>query len=266
MKLTDVSYVYPDGIKALDSVNLVIEEGERVALVGPNGAGKSTLLHLLSALYLPTSGVAEIMGTTLDKKNAERARREVGFLFQDPDDQIFMPRVWDDVAFGPINMRLPETEVRARVSEAMFLAGISDYSERVPHHLSFGEKKRVAIAGLLAMRPHILLLDEPTANLDPQGRRDLVKILDGLKETIVIATHDLSVAFELTDRVIVLRKTVIFDGDFSSLVDRPDILARANLELPSLSRLMADWREKTGKQFRTPLTIADALKLLEKEC
>jgi len=261
-----VSYAYPDGIRALEEVDLAIGSGERVALVGPNGAGKSTLLHILAGLYLPTSGKVEIMGKELTKKSAEEVRRPVGFLFQDPDDQIFMPRVWDDVAFGPINMKLDPAEVRVRVEEALGLAGIDAYADRVPHHLSFGEKKRVAIAGVLAMKPKILLLDEPTANLDPQGRRDLVKILDSLNNTILLATHDLSVAFELTDRVIVLKKSIVFDGDFSSLIEDRSVLSQANLDLPSLPRLMAAWRERKGRSFSLPLTVDDALAIMEREC
>ncbi len=265
LRLDNVSYVYSDGIKAIENVSFSVGRGERVALVGPNGAGKSTLLRILAGLYFPTSGTAEIAGTPLTKKEAEGLRRKVGFLFQDPDDQIFMPTVWDDVAFGPINLGLVEEEVRERVANAMSMTGIEGYEERVPHHLSFGEKKRVAIAGVLAMRAPILLLDEPTANLDPQGRRDLVKILDSLSETVVLATHDLSVAFELTQRAIVLKRTKIFDGSPRELVERSDILAEANLELPSLLRTMALWRTETGKAFPMPLTVEEAVRTIVDE-
>jgi cobalt/nickel transport system ATP-binding protein len=265
IKLTGVSYVYADGIKALDNVNLTIKEGERVALVGPNGAGKSTLLHIIDALYLPTSGEVEIMGTVVNKKTAREAIKRMGLLFQDPDDQIFMPRVWDDVAFGPINMGLPEEEVRKRVEEGMALAGVSSLHERVPHHLSFGEKKRVAFAGLLAMRPDILLLDEPTANLDPQGRRDLMTVLDSQGKTMVIATHDLSSAFELADRVVVLKRSKLYDGGFRQLISSPSILTEANLELPAMVRLMLEWRVRTSAGYDIPLTVNEALQVLETE-
>lgn len=264
--LNAVGYKYDDGLQALRDVNIAIARGEKVALVGPNGAGKSTLLHIMSSLYLPTSGKLEIMGQEITKRTAEKARLSVGFLFQDPDDQIFMPRVWDDVAFGPVNMKLPPEEVRQRVEEAIAMAGIKGYEDRAPHHLSFGEKKRVAIAGILAMRSPVLLLDEPTANLDPQGRRDLVNVLDSLKDkTIVLATHDLSVAFELTDRVFVLKRTKLFDGSFRELVSRPDILSEANLELPSVPRLMEKWKARSGREFPIPLTIDEALDTLERE-
>jgi cobalt/nickel transport system ATP-binding protein len=259
MKLEQVWYRYPESPYALEDISLAIAKGERVSLVGPNGAGKSTLLHLMAGLYFPSKGNLAVEGTSLNKKEARLVRQKVGFLFQDPDDQIFMPTVWEDVAFGPINMGLTEADVKVRVANAMVLAGIADFKDRVPHRLSIGEKKRVAIAGLLAMSPPMLLLDEPTANLDPQGRRDLVNILESLEQGFVLATHDLSVAFELTDRVIVLKKKVIFDGDFRTLVDDQAVLKEANLELPSFSRLMTRWRDATKRSFPPPLTVEEAL-------
>jgi cobalt/nickel transport system ATP-binding protein len=262
MKLQNVSYRYPESPFALEDISLAIAKGERVSLVGPNGAGKSTLLHLMAGLYYPTKGKLEVEGTLLTKKDARSVRQKVGFLFQDPDDQIFMPTVWEDVAFGPINMGMTEADVKDRVEKAMVLAGIPDFKDRVPHRLSIGEKKRVAIAGLLAMSPPMLLLDEPTANLDPQGRRDLVNILESLEQGFVLATHDLSVAFELTDRVIVLKKKVIFDGNFRALVDDQAVLKEANLELPSFSRLMTKWRDATKRSFAPPLTVDEALEEL----
>jgi cobalt/nickel transport system ATP-binding protein len=265
LRLRGVGYAYRDGTRALEDVNLTVAAGERVSLVGPNGAGKSTLLHILDSLYLPTEGEMEVAGIKVDKKTAPQATMKAGLLFQDPDDQIFMPRVWDDVAFGPINMLLDEPEVRRRVNRSMALAGVTDYAERVPHHLSFGEKKRVAIAGLLAMDPEIYLLDEPTANLDPASRRALVEVLRTLDKSIVLATHDLTVAFELTRRVIVLKRTVLYDGDFRGLMARPDILAEANLELPSVPRLMAEWKARSGRTFEVPTTMEEALDVLDQE-
>lgn len=267
VELSRVDFTYDDGMQALQDVSIDIAPGERVALVGPNGAGKSTLLHIMSSLYPPTSGTVRIDGEDITKKTMEKARFKVGFLFQDPDDQIFMPRVWDDVAFGPMNMKLDPQEVKRRVRESMELAAITGYEDRAPHHLSFGEKKRVAIAGILAMRSPILLMDEPTANLDPQGRRDLVNVLMPLRDkAMVIATHDISVALELTDRVIVLKRTVLYDGSFRGLVERPDILSEARLELPSVPRLMERWMERTGHSGPLPLTIDEALTMLEEGC
>jgi cobalt/nickel transport system ATP-binding protein len=263
LRLNNVGYAYSDGTRALENVGLTVKEGERVSLVGPNGAGKSTLLHMMDALYVPTEGELEVAGIRVDKKTAPQATMRAGLLFQDPDDQIFMPRVWDDVAFGPINMQLGEEEVSRRVEKSMALAGVSGYADRVPHHLSFGEKKRVAIAGLLAMDPEIYLLDEPTANLDPASRRALVDVLRSLNKSIVLATHDLTVAFELTKRVIVLKRTVLYDGDMRGLMARPDILAEANLELPSIPRLMSEWKVRSGLDFEVPTTMDEALDLLE---
>jgi cobalt/nickel transport system ATP-binding protein len=262
MKLENVMYRYPEADIAIENIDLDIHEGERVALVGPNGAGKSTLLHIMAGLFVPTSGKAWINGVELTKRSAATARQGVGLLFQDPDDQIFMPTVYEDVTFGPINLGLPEEEVNRRARKAMDLAGVGSYGDRVPHRLSTGEKKRVAIAGLLAMSPPTLLLDEPTANLDPQGKLDLVKVLDSLDQTIVLATHDLSVAFELADRVIVLKRSKIFDGDFRSLIKDRKVLTEASLELPSFSRLMSKWGERTGASFEPPLTVDEALAIL----
>ncbi|MDD1770767.1 MAG: energy-coupling factor ABC transporter ATP-binding protein [Methanomassiliicoccales archaeon] len=247
---------------ALKDVSFEIRAGERVALVGPNGAGKSTLLHILAALSLPSSGDCEIGGTRLDKRTAPAARRHVGLLFQDPDDQIFMPTVREDIAFGPSNYGLGEEETRHRVDEAMRATSVQDHADRVPHHLSIGEKKRVAIAGLLAMSPEILLLDEPTANLDPQGRRELMNVLRASEATMIIATHDLGVAFELADRVIVLKGGVLFDGDLRPLMRRRDIIAEARLELPSFAKLMESWSERTGANVPPPLTVEEALEVL----
>ncbi len=265
MKLENVMYRYPEADIAIENIDLVIEKGERVALVGPNGAGKSTLLHIMAGLFVPSSGKAWINEVELTKRSASTARKGVGLLFQDPDDQIFMPTVYEDVTFGPINMGLKEDEVNQRARKAMDLAGVGGYGDRVPHRLSTGEKKRVAIAGLLAMSPPTLLLDEPTANLDPQGRRDLVKVLDSLDQTIVLATHDLSVAFELTDRVIVLKRNKIFDGGFQTLIHDQVVLKEASLELPSFSRLMSKWGERTGIGFEPPLTVDEALDILVRE-
>ncbi len=265
LKLENVLYRYPEADVAIENIDLEIEKGERVALVGPNGAGKSTLLHIMAGLFVPTSGKAWINGVELTRRTAAAARRGVGLLFQDPDDQIFMPTVYEDVTFGPINMGLEEVDVRQRATKAMELAGVEGYGDRVPHRLSTGEKKRVAIAGLLAMSPPTLLMDEPTANLDPQGRRDLVKVLDSLDQTIVLATHDLSVAFELTDRVIVLKRSKIFDGNFRSLIADRKVLHEARLELPSFSRLMSKWGDLTGVGFEPPLTVDEALEILLRE-
>jgi cobalt/nickel transport system ATP-binding protein len=259
-----VSYCYADGTLALDGLSISVQKGEKVALVGPNGAGKSTLLSLMAGLLPPSRGVVEVMGTPLTKKQAGPARRHVGLLFQDPDDQLFMPTVQEDVAFGPMNMGLGEEEVRARVDGALRSTSMEGYRERAPHRLSIGEKKRVALAGLLAMSPDVLLLDEPTANLDPQGRRELINVLKEREETLVLATHDLAIAFELATRVIVLDRNVLFDGDFARLLSAPEVLKQARLELPSFSLLMQGWGELTETEFEPPMNVAQALEIMRR--
>ncbi len=263
ISLRDVSFEYPGHIRALENVNLDLRDGERVALIGPNGAGKSTLLHLMAALDFAKEGEVTIAGGKVERRGAAEARRKVGFLFQDPDDQVFMPSVYEDVAFGPLNMGLPEEEVRSRVDRALEAVGAAHLAKRVPQNLSLGEKKRVAMAGLLSMSPPVLLLDEPTANLDPQGRRDLVNVLLGLRQSMVIATHDLTVAFELADRAIVLKRKVLFDGTFRELLRRPEVLKEANLELPSFTRLMMMYRQHLNADFEAPLTVEEALEILK---
>jgi cobalt/nickel transport system ATP-binding protein len=264
LRLREVGYRYSDGKLALDALSFAVGKGEKVALVGPNGAGKSTLLSLMAGLFAPSEGAIEIMGKTLTRKQIAPARRHVGLLFQDPDDQIFMPTVAEDVAFGPMNLGLDEDEVRRRVDSGLRATSLEDYRDRAPHRLSIGEKKRVALAGLLAMSPEILLMDEPTANLDPQGRRELIDVLRGREETLILATHDLGIAFELTSRVIVLSQRILFDGDHAQLLSHPEILKQARLELPSFSLLMQGWGEITGTEFEPPMSVAQALEILRR--
>ncbi|HTY46557.1 MAG TPA: ABC transporter ATP-binding protein [Methanomassiliicoccales archaeon] len=260
--LKDVSFRYEDGRVALEHIDLTIREGEKVAIVGSNGAGKSTLLQILAALHPPSEGEIRIKGETVTRRSASELRRHVGLLFQDPDDQLFMPTVREDVAFGPSNLGLREEEVRSRVEQAMAATSMHEYGERVPHNLSLGEKKRAAIAGLIAMSPSILLLDEPTANLDPRGRRGLIDLLRSRSETVIMATHDLEVAFELVDRIVVLNRSVLFDGALRALLEEDAVLSMSGLELPSFCRLIRDWSLASGSERRTPTTTAEALRML----
>jgi len=234
----DLAFTYEDGRRALHDVSFTAGEGERVAILGPNGAGKSTLLMLLAGLIRAASGHATVNGTRLDSRRKPGYVRGVGILFQDPDDQIFMPTVEEDVAFGPINLGLEREVVEMRVDMALRLTGLEDLRERVPHHLSFGEKKRVALAGVLAMEPEVLLLDEPTANLDPRGRGELVEFLRNLKCTILVATHDLFSALEMTERAIVLKGTILGSGEYRDLFADEDVMERASLRLPDLETLV----------------------------
>ena len=194
IEMKDIKYVYPDGYTALDSVNLKIVRGERVAILGPNGAGKSTLLMVTNGLFTPSKGRVSVLGTPIDKDNLYRVRMKVGLVFQDPDDQLFCPTLWEDITFGPLNMGLPEEEVTRRAKDALRGVGLEGYEEKPPHHLSVGEKKKAAIAAVLALKPEILILDEPTANLDPKSRTELAKLANSLYEeqkiTLITATHD----------------------------------------------------------------------------
>ncbi|MEY3696710.1 MAG: hypothetical protein RJA41_360, partial [Actinomycetota bacterium] len=198
LKLTNLAFAYPDGHQALFGVNLEIKKGERVAVLGPNGAGKTTLVLHLNGI-LNGSGDVEVAGLKLDpndKANLLEIRRRVGIVFQDPDDQLFMPTVREDVEFGPFNMGLRGSELEARVNYALEQVGMADFADRAPHHLSFGQRRRVALATVLAMEPEILIMDEPSSNLDPASRRELADIVRKLNVTVLMVTHDLPYALE----------------------------------------------------------------------
>lgn len=213
-EIEHLSFAYGDGHQALRDVSLIIRPGEKVALVGPNGAGKSTLMLHLNGILRPSSGAVRVGGLTLEDKTVGRVRAKVGLVFQDPDDQLFSPTVFDDVAFGPIYQGLAEREVRARVARALADVHMQEYVGRVSHHLSVGEKKRIAIATALSMEPEFLALDEPTAGLDPRARRGLITLLRSLPQTMLISTHDLRMVAEL------LPRTVVMDGG-RIMADRP---------------------------------------------
>ena len=206
VEIRGLRYTYPDGTVALRGVNLEVEEGESVYLMGPNGSGKSTLLLHLNGLLLPQRGEVRVFGRDT-RDGVEEIRRRVGLVFQDPDDQLFMPTVFEDVAFGPLHLGLEEREVRRRVREALRAVGAEGLGRRSPHHLSYGEKKRVAIATILSMEPQLLVLDEPTLGLDPWARREFLSLLERLKRgrTLVMAGHDLEL-MELCDRALLLRR------------------------------------------------------------
>ncbi len=237
LEVESLGFTYQDGTVALENVSLSLERGEKVAIVGPNGAGKSTLLHLIAGFRMPFKGKVSIDSQTLTESNADDLRKKTGLLFQDPDDQIFMPTVEEDVAFGPRNLRLDDIE--GRVSKGLRSAGVETLAKRKPHKLSYGMKKRVAIAGIMAMDPDILLLDEPTSGLDPRARSELIKLLKGMDRSMLIATHDLEAAAEIVDRAIVLNVGILIEGTMSDLVMSRDLLERAGLEIPPVSRLFS---------------------------
>ncbi len=231
LRFERVCYRYPDGHEALHDVSFELTHGEKAAVVGANGAGKSTLLLHTDGLLLPTSGRVVVGGVPITKRTLPDIRRTVGYVFQQPDDQLFMPTVDEDVAFGPANMGLDEAEIDRRVVEALTAVGAESLRDRSPAHLSGGQKKRVAIATVLAMEPSVLVMDEPTAALDPQARRQLIGLIRGFSHTTLIATHDMALVRELCTRVLVLhRGALAADGPAAEILSNHELLAVCGLE------------------------------------
>ena len=234
IEIGGLSYTYPNGHQALREVNLVVHAGETVAFIGPNGAGKSTLLLHLNGLLRSNNGTVRILGLPVEDRHLKWIRSKVGLVFQDPEDQLFSPTVFDDVAFGPLNLGYPEEEVRRRVQRALQQVGISGFERRSPHHLSVGEKKRVAIATVLSMDPQVLVLDEPTSNLDPRGRWELMELLRRFPLTKVIASHDLEMVRALCERIILLDEgRVVADDRTSHILSDLPLLATHGLAPPA---------------------------------
>ena len=244
LEVKNIKYSYNADYQALKGVSLKVEKGEMVALLGKNGAGKSTLFLHLNGIYEPDEGQVFIDGEELkyDKKSLLKFRQKVGIVFQNPDDQIFAPTVEEDVALGLLNLGLPMEEVQDSVEEALARVGMSGFEKKAPHHLSGGQKKRVAIAGILAMKPEIMILDEPTAGLDPQGVTNLTKLLKELNEegiTIIISTHEVDLVPDYASKVFVLVDgLLIAEGTPKDIFSQPDILERANLKVPIVTELI----------------------------
>jgi cobalt/nickel transport system ATP-binding protein len=228
-----LAYAYPDGTQALFGVDLRIDPGERVAVLGPNGAGKTTLVMHLNGVLQAGAGRIEVAGLPVTKANLKEIRRRVGVVFQDPDDQLFMPTVAEDVAFGPANFGVTGPALAAAVSSALAAVGVTDLRERSPLHLSFGQRRRVAVATVLACDPEIMVLDEPSANLEPIARRELAEVLLSLDRTMLMVTHDLPYALQLCPRSILMDGGVIVaDGPTEKILADIDLLAQHRLELP----------------------------------
>ncbi len=237
MKILDVrglSYTYPDGQPALRDVSFSVDEGETLAIIGPNGAGKSTLLLHLVGLLPATAGSIEVLGMPLKRDSLKQIRRAVGLVFQDPDDQLFCPTVFDDVAFGPLNLGLPPAEVRQVAEEALKMVGMAEGAKRTSHHLSLGERKRIALACVLAVSPSLLVLDEPSANLDPGGKWELAELLKRLSAPKIIVTHDLEFVSGLATQVMVMdRGEVVALGGAGEILSDLDLLAAHRLARPA---------------------------------
>jgi len=275
LEVKNIKYSYNSKYQALKGVSLKVERGEMVSLLGKNGAGKSTLFLHLNGIYEPEEGKVFIDGEELkyDKKSLLKFRQKVGIVFQNPDDQIFAPTVEEDVAFGPLNLGLSMEEVQDRVEEALARVGMSGFEKTAPHHLSGGQKKRVAIAGILAMKPEVMVLDEPTAGLDPQGVVDLSKLLKELNEegiTIIISTHEVDLVPDYASKVFVLVDGLLIgEGTPKEIFSQPDILEKANLKVPIVTELFQQLEEEGfDMEGDYPLTIDEAkdkfLKLLNK--
>lgn len=274
LEAKDLHYNYPDGTEAIRGINFKVEEGQMISILGPNGAGKSTFFLHFNGIIEPTSGEIIIDGKKLeyDKKSLLEARTKVGIVFQNPDDQLFAPTVFEDVAFGPMNMGLPEDEVKSRVEESLKVVGMAGFSQKAPHHLSGGQKKRVAIAGILAMKPRVMVLDEPTSGLDPNGASDIMQLLYDLNAegmTIIVSTHDVDLVPMYSDNINVLRLgQILKQGNCREVFSDKEVIDKADLRLPWIGQLFELLDEENNITFgedNYPLTVKDARQTLLKK-
>lgn len=272
VEVKDVYFSYPSGVKAILGVTLNICKGERVALLGPNGSGKSTLILLMAGLLAPQKGAISVFGENTTSKEFPKQRRRIGVVFQDPDDQLFTQSVLEDIEYGPKNLGLPETEIKQRSDEVLKKIGINHLKDRPPHRLSFGEKKKASLATALVLKPELLILDEPTANLDLISRRGLIEMLNELNKdgaTVLVSTHDVEALPELADKVVVVSQgSVLGEGKTFDVLQDMKLLGLANLEPPTMVKLFSELK-KAGLVMDMPVTIDDGLRelhgLLKKE-
>ncbi len=233
LKINNLSYAYPDGHKALKGIDISINQGESIAILGPNGAGKTTLILHLNGILGELKGEIEVDGLEYSSENIGKIRKTVGVVFQDPDDQLFMPTVIEDVMFGPKNFGYSNEESETNAVEALKMVGMENFQDRAPHHLSFGQKRKVAIATVLASKPKLLVLDEPASNLDPASRRDLIDILIKLDISIILVTHDLPMALEICERSLVLNEGIIKEDSLTKdILQNKQLMKENRLELP----------------------------------
>ena len=263
----NLTYTYPDGTKALENVNFTVERSENIAILGPNGAGKSTLLHHLNGLLMPTSGKVYVLEKEVTKQNLDEIRQKVGLVFQDPDDQLFARTVNQDVAFGPTNLGLPKNEIEERVKWALDVTELKGLENKAPQNLSTGQKKRAAIAGVLAMKPEVMILDEPMANLDPRTASKILKLLLQLNQelgiTLIIATHDVDLVPLFATKICILNKgKVILEGTPEEVFSQAETIRSLDLRLPRITHLFEILRKKNrvNASDHIPLTIGDARK------
>lgn len=245
----NLSFTYPDGTRALKNINIEIEKGEKVAIIGPNGAGKSTLFSHFNGLTEPTSGCVKIEGKPIsfEKDELLKVRQKVGIVFQDPNDQLFAPTVKEDIAFGPMNLGLSYDEVEKRVEDALKMVGMENYEDKTPHHLSGGQQKRIAIAGIIAMKPELMILDEPTAGLDPDGVEKVLNIMNQLNEermTLIISSHDIDMISKYADKIFVLYNgEIIESGNKNKIFSDMELLKKAHLRTPITTEILYNLKE-----------------------
>jgi cobalt/nickel transport system ATP-binding protein len=274
IETVNLTYTYPDGTKALDDINFCVEKGENIAILGPNGAGKSTLLHHFNGLNLASSGKVYVLGKEVTKHNLEQIRQKVGLVFQDPDDQLFAHTLSQDVAFGPTNLGLKREEIDKRVKWALEVTELVGLENKAPQNLSTGQKKRAAMAGVLAMKPEIMALDEPMANLDPRTATKILRLLLQLNKelgiTLIIATHDVDLVPLFATKICILNKgKVILEGTPEEVFSQAETIRSLDLRLPRITHLFEILREKNSidTSAHIPMTIGEArreiLELLE---
>jgi cobalt/nickel transport system ATP-binding protein len=261
VKVQDVQFTYPGGVSALNGVSFEVTKGEKVALLGPNGSGKSTLILLMAGLLTPRKGQIKVFNEQTVSKIFQKLRQRMGIVFQDPDDQLFTPSVIEDIEYGPRNLELPEKDVKERSKQILEKIGINHLKDRPPHRLSFGEKKKVSLATALVLKPELLMLDEPTANLDLISRRALLNTLNELNKTgttIIISTHDVEALPELADRVIVINQGTVFgQGKTREILQDRNLLESAGLEQPAIVKLFSELKLK-GLVRNVPMTADEA--------
>lgn len=245
----NLSFTYPDGTQALKNINIEIEKGEKVAIIGPNGAGKSTLFSHFNGLTEPTSGCVKIEDKPIsfEKDELLKVRQKVGIVFQDPNDQLFAPTVKEDIAFGPMNLGLSYDEVEKRVEDALKMVGMENYEDKTPHHLSGGQQKRIAIAGIIAMKPELMILDEPTAGLDPDGVEKVLNIMNQLNEermTLIISSHDIDMISKYADKIFILYNgEIIESGNKNKIFSDMELLKKAHLRTPITTEILYNLKE-----------------------
>lgn len=270
VRTSELFFRYPDGTEALKGINFKAEQGERVAVIGSNGSGKSTLFYHFNGLLFPTKGEVFINEEKVSKSNLDKVRATVGLVFQDPDDQLFAPTVWDDVAFGPRNLGLSKKEVEERVDDTLRMLNITDQKNKSPDNLSGGQKRLVAIGGVLAMNPEILVLDEPTSNLDPRTSSSLIHLLLELNKeldiTLIVATHDVDAVPLYADRIYVMSEgQLVAEGTPHEIFSKVSLIRSSSLRLPRIAHLMEVLQKHDGLPVGDyPLTIGEARKVLTK--